>query len=252
MDVCLVFPREGNRRLFASSTVLSNISPYWKTQLSTSGFNEEIIEALNLDDVDEEEGDSDYDSEFDSLSSPPSLSPMPPNVRTIPIYGTSYTTYKSLLCYLYTSQLSFAPLTSSFASSSNRQESLSLLISLSPSSRSLTPCSPKSLYILSHFLSIPSLTELSLKAYVDALNPTNIFEELFSTFVERYEQVREAVVAWVLEEGKARWDVLRRSEGMREWKERIRSEGVSEGELEVLLRLSGIAEGSTTGTGEEK
>jgi len=250
MDLCLVFPKEKNRRLFASSTVLSEISPYWKTQLSTSGFKEDLLDSLTLDDTGEEEeeeedGDSsDSDSDFDS-SPPSSLSPIPAGVRMLPIYGTSYTTYRAFLCWLYTSQLLSAPLSSSFTSRSERHSHLSLISALSPSSRSLSPCSPRSLYILSHFLSIPSLSTLALKAYIDALNPENIMIELFSNFVEKYEEVREEVLRWVLERDKGRWEVLRKSEGMREWKERVRRDGVGEGKLEILLRVSGIQDVST-------
>jgi len=69
--------------------------------------------------------------------------------------------------------------------------------------------------------------------------------ELFSNFVEKYEEVREEVLRWVLERDKGRWEVLRKSEGMREWKERVRRDGVGEGKLEILLRVSGIQDVST-------
>lgn len=252
MDVCLVFPQERNRRLFASSTALSHISPYWRAQLSTREFNEELLQLLDLTE-DSRDEDSDFE-DFDAdepddterssdrtlVTEPP---PIPEGVRAIPIYGTSYTTYRALLTWLYAGSISFAPLTSTFPhpSRQHRRSSISLSLALNPSDP-ITPCSPKSLYILSHFLSIDELSTIALKAYLSNLDLENVLEELFSRFGEVYEEVREGILSWILEEGKGRWEVLRKGREVREWRERIRKEGISEVDVAILFRLSGIAE----------
>ncbi|GAA5959602.1 hypothetical protein JCM3765_007213 [Sporobolomyces pararoseus] len=240
MDVCLVFPQERNRRLFASSKVLSEMSPYWKAQLSTQGFNE-LLESLDLADdmLDNHEEDSDLENtseEEEEITS--TLPPIPGHVRTIPIYGTAYNTYRALFTYIYTSQISFAPLSSTFASESARRAASALSRAFNPSTP--TPCSPRSLYILSHFLSIPKISDLALEAYISSLTVDNALSESLSSFAEMYEEVRKGIVTWILDSGEGRWEIIRKSKGAREWKERARKEGITEGELELLFQLSGI------------
>ncbi|GAA5907792.1 uncharacterized protein JCM6883_001891 [Sporobolomyces salmoneus] len=234
-DLCLVFPRENRKTLFASSKVLAAASPYWKAQLATKGFNENMLESLGLkDDTDEVDSDLDSDENKDETCK---LSTIPTHLRTVPIYGSSYKTYHALLTHLYTSQVNFAPLSSPFPSRSAYLSTVSIFRTLTPSLP--PPCSPKSLYILSHFLSIQELSDLALKAYVSSLTLDNALNELFSKFVQTYEEIREEVLKWVCE--KDRWEVLRKKEKAREWRERIRGEeGVSTVELEILLRLTGI------------
>ena len=243
MDICLVFPQEKGRRLFASSKVLSEISPYWTAQLSTQGFNE-MLESLDLDDdMDGEDSDLENDSvdgeeEEQEQEATTPLPPIPCHVRAIPIYGTAYKTYRALLNYLYTSQISFAPLSSTFISPSARRSALTLSRAFDPSPS--TPCSPKSLYILSHFLSIPNISDLALDAYISSLTLDNALLELLSTFSETYEEARRRILQWIVESGEGRWEILRSSTRAKEWKARVQKEGITEGDLELLFKLSGI------------
>ncbi|GAA6023127.1 hypothetical protein JCM11491_000082 [Sporobolomyces phaffii] len=241
-DVCLVFPREGGRHLFASAQLLAEASPYWQARLSTAGFNEGLLEALDLSD-DEAELDSDLELEDeDNENLGPAMKPLPipDGVRAIPIYGTAYSTYRALLAYFYTGEISFAPLSNTFPSRACRRSSISLSRALGPSS-SLSPVSPKSLYVLSHFLSIPTLSHLALEHYVSTLTLDTAFDEIHSTFVETYDDVRDRVVGWLLEEGKDRWSTLCRSEKATAWRDGIRARGgPTETEMEILFKLSGI------------
>ncbi|GAA5859873.1 hypothetical protein JCM1840_001775 [Sporobolomyces johnsonii] len=223
LDVCLVFPREG-RQLWASSKTLAEISPYWKTQLSSSGFCEDIddkgepIEMADLFD------DSDNELDNNPSSSPRTLAdspPFPSGTRTIPITGTLYKTYRAFLCWLYTGQLKFAPLTSTFLRTSSSQVNLpnspsspgpsppssllsarrarhsalaSLPVLAAPPALSLPVVSPKSLYRLAHFLEIPALQSLCLSALRDNLTVDSVPREMLGVFAAVYEEVWDAEV----------------------------------------------------------
>ncbi|GAA6061235.1 hypothetical protein JCM10212_002694 [Sporobolomyces blumeae] len=263
IDVCLLFPRERHRRLYASSKTLSEVSPYWRTQLSTRSFREGIdndaVEPFVELDSDNEDSNLELDEEDRPIER--QVEKDSSDVRTIAIYGTAYATYRAFFAWLYTSNVSFAPLSSTLSvparpgsSSSSNSSPDSTVVDqraarrrLSALSTALDPClpkpvSPKSLYSLSHFLSIPSLSRTCLKAYLASLSPLNLVEELFSPFVDDHDDVRNAIVDWVTstEEGRKAWDIARVGDGMRRWKERVKEEGTSVGELETLMRLCGI------------
>ncbi|GAA5866991.1 hypothetical protein JCM1840_005933 [Sporobolomyces johnsonii] len=268
LDLCLVFPREG-RKLWASSKALAEVSPYWKTQLSSSGFCEgvdnekEPLEMEGIFDDSDDELDDDLSSGPRTLADSP---PPPPGTRTIPITGTTYKTYRALLCWLHTSQLQFAPLTSTFqrppaseepdlpnsppcpaapsspssslvSARQARRSALSALSLLSPSSPPAV--SPKSLYRLAHFLEIPALALLCLSALRDKLTVDTVPREMFGSVAEVYDEVWDVEVQWARE----RWDEVRDGEGMRVEGERMRRDGSTAHEAATLLRLCGIRVG---------
>ncbi|GAA5897626.1 hypothetical protein JCM5296_003742 [Sporobolomyces johnsonii] len=262
LDVCLVFPREG-RRLWASSKVLAEVSPYWQTQLASSGFREHVEDKEKSRKMTAISDDSD-DELDDNPSSPPRTladsPPPPPGTRTIPITGTMYQTYRALLCWLYTGQLQFAPLTSTFlrtpsseadlpnsASSSApsallsaRRARLSALSSLPALAAfpSLSPpvVSPKSLYRLSHFLEIPTLKSLCLAALRENLTLDNVAREMLGSFSEVYAEVWDLEIKWA----RNSWASVRAGEGMKAEGERMRRDGATSHEVATLLRLDMI------------
>ncbi|GAA5952377.1 hypothetical protein JCM21900_003796 [Sporobolomyces salmonicolor] len=271
LDLCLVFPREG-RKLWASSKALAELSPYWKTQLSSSGFREDVDNKEGSSEMEGTSDDSDDELDNDRSSRPRTLAdspPPPPGTRTIPITGTLYNTYRALLCWLYTSQVQFAPLTSAFLRTPASEAAADLPNSPSPcpaapawpsapllcsarrarhsalSARSLLApsappaVSPKSLYRLAHFLEIPALAALCVSALRDLLTVDNVPHEMLGSLAEVYDEVWDAEVQWARE----RWDQVRDGAGMRVEGERMRTEGATAHEAATLLRLCGIREG---------
>ncbi|GAA5861137.1 hypothetical protein JCM8547_008046 [Rhodosporidiobolus lusitaniae] len=295
LDICLNFP--GNSRtLWASSAVLSQVSPWWKTTLSQTGFSESFSSLTTLvypfvEDSDAEEDDPEDEKACEPLSTLATPPPSPPSSfrsrtfttqafrpphRTIPITGTSYTTYRAFLLYLLTGQLSFAPLTSSFlpspaALSSGSSTSSHSRLSLARSRRHsrlyasslLTPSlplavSPKSMFRLAHFLEIPDLSKLSLDALKTALSVENVVWELFGfplsdenedeeeadgmsrrePLGETYDEVLKVEVDYA----KEHWEDVKQSRAMKEVKERLEREGSTAYEARTLLGLLSVEE----------
>ncbi|GAA5897623.1 hypothetical protein JCM5296_003741 [Sporobolomyces johnsonii] len=262
LDVCLVFPRD-SRKLWASSRALGGVSPYWTTQLASSGFCEEVdykkepVETTaTLDDSDDELDDNPSSSPRTLADSPPP----PPGTRTIPITGTTYKTYHAFLCWLYTGQLQFAPLTSTFlpppsseadlpnSTSSSAPSSSSALLSARRTRRyalslialryPLSPpaVSPKSLYRLAHFLEIPALQSLCVTALRERLTVDNIPREMLGSLAESYQEIWDVEVKWA----KERWKEVLKGEGMRAEEARMKREGATGHEVATLLRLYGV------------
>ncbi|GAA5825652.1 hypothetical protein JCM11251_000324 [Rhodosporidiobolus azoricus] len=280
LDVCLTFP-PSCRTLWASSAMLTEASPWWKTTLGATGFSEGIgVRApqplqsqFDDSDDDEEEGTEDGCVPLSRLATPPPSPPLSPLIgfstlpatssnatsyRTIPITGTSYHTYRCFLVYLLTSQLSFAPLTSTFISpictswrEANTARTAALLASSRLNPYLPVPVSPKSMYRLAHFLEMPSLCRFSLDALRRALSVENVAYELFGPMEEEgdrgrplgetYEEVFEMEVRWARE----RWESVRGSRAMEEVGRRMREkvregEALGEYEMETMMRLAGI------------
>ncbi|GAA5897618.1 hypothetical protein JCM5296_003740 [Sporobolomyces johnsonii] len=260
LDICLVFPHEG-RQLWASSKTLEEISPYWKTQLSSPGFREDVddkeepIEMAGIFDDSDDELDDNPSSPPRTLADSP---PTPPGTRTIPIKGTLYKTYRAFLCWLYTGQLQFAPLTSTFLRPPSSEvdlpdspsgpapsSSASSLLSARRARRSAIPAtsplsppavSPKSLYRLSHFLEIPTLQYLCLSALRENLTVENVPREMLGSLAETYKEVWDVEVKFARE----RWEEVRTGEGMKAEEERMRRDGATGHETATLLRLCGL------------
>lgn len=269
MDLCLSFP-PSSRSLMASSTLLRQVSPWWETTLSTSGFLEgasatprRVSRTADDSDAEDDELEEVKKEPFTRLATPPPSPPssppfrptnLPPSstVRTIPITGTSYATYRAFLLYLLTDRLSFAPLTSTFISSSSpslaeartaRREMLTATALLDPSAP--TPISPLSLFRLAHFLEIPELMDRSLEALKGALTVDNVAYELFGDGGEQPPMGEVFERVWEVEVEFARKviDEVKVSRGMKEARARMREEGgASVYEVETLMRLLEVEE----------
>ncbi|BGP15823.1 hypothetical protein JCM10213_005693 [Rhodosporidiobolus nylandii] len=271
LDLRLTFP-PSSRTLSTSSALLSEASPWWKTLLATSGFMERgyspRARLSSFDDSDaEDDGEEDGVVKQPQLRTPPpspplspQLGPLPPfaspSIRTVPITGTSYHTYRSFLAYLLTGQLTIAPLTSTFlpptssASPSarlaqaqhRRQASLAASAALQPTVP--RPVSPKALFRLAHFLDAPSAQARALSALREELTPENVMYELLGLpgggppLGEVYEEVWQAEVEFARE----RWEEVKETEGVREVRERMKTEGAGEYELKTMWALLGVGD----------
>ncbi|KAF8893847.1 hypothetical protein BD779DRAFT_955341 [Infundibulicybe gibba] len=100
--------------------------------------------------------------------------------RIVFIPDISYKTWKALIWYLYTHEISFRPL-----ASQAREINTSVVGSSTP------PCSPKSMYRLANKLGIEELRALSLTAIQSGITKENILKEMFCKFTSYYPEIQE-------------------------------------------------------------
>ncbi|KAK0220810.1 hypothetical protein EDD85DRAFT_275432 [Armillaria nabsnona] len=99
------------------------------------------------------------------------------------VKDTAYTTWKALLAYLYTQEISFASLKSNGT----------------PRIADKDACSPKSMYCLAVKADLGSLKELAFESIRSQLTPSNIVAEVFSKFTHKYPEVLDMEVRYLLE-----------------------------------------------------
>ncbi|GAA5954325.1 hypothetical protein JCM10213_009176 [Rhodosporidiobolus nylandii] len=243
LDVRLSFPRQ-KRELWTSSAVLSQ-SPYFATLLSSGFFEDAGEEAASSTPAADAAPFDDSDDETDGhLPKPPAVpaSSLPPH-KTISITEASYSTYLAVVCWMQCGHISFAPLASSFRTSTtslseaaqNRKAAI-----FPPSSDSSspfpppTPVSPKSAYRLAHLLELPTLAALSLANFRSQLTPQNVACELFSDVSACYDEVCDAALDFTLKNLKEVFE----SEGMKRMEEKAASGELSTQEGMVWAKLA--------------
>lgn len=226
-DVCFLFPRTG-QTLWASETLLVAASPYFKA-LFASSFAESTASTSSLprkvgtpDYVFEESDEETDQAEAAKETSSTRVCSCTPH-KTITITDTAYTTYFSLLVFLHSRHLSFAPLLSRFRNRANsRQDALifhanavsGLWESLDPLLP--PPTSPKSIYRLAHLLELDDVASLAMDNFRSQLTPDNAAYELYSDAASCYVDVRDVVLEYVV----ANWEEVTAAEGTREMRER--------------------------------
>ncbi|GAA5895027.1 BTB/POZ and MATH domain-containing protein [Sporobolomyces salmoneus] len=139
------------------------------------------------------------------------------------VADASYSTFRALLYYLYTNQISFTPLASTFyaakdrASASNTPFPYSsrkaFILAHSPHSSSkggVGPASAKALYRLADKMGLMELKQLAFDHIVASLTPQNCIYEAFGSFAMRFEEVRKVEVAFLL----SHWNEVRTSGSM--------------------------------------
>lgn len=150
-DVRFFFPRTSSE-LWANSAVLANASPYFKTILAAGLSESDITTSVSNNGerkASQRASNDDFADSHDETDTqhPPAkvdeASDAPHKFHEVVITSSAHTTCAALLAYIYTSHLAFAPLRSS---TTPRPD-----ISTPPFPQ---PTSTKSLYQLSHFLSI--------------------------------------------------------------------------------------------------
>ncbi|SJL15833.1 uncharacterized protein ARMOST_19338 [Armillaria ostoyae] len=100
------------------------------------------------------------------------------------VKDTAYTTWKALLTYLYTQEISFASLKSNGTSRTADKDA----------------CSPKSMYRLAVKAGLGSLKELAFESIRSQLTPSNIVAEVFSKFTHKYPEILDMEVRYLLEQ----------------------------------------------------
>ncbi|KAJ3513573.1 hypothetical protein NLJ89_g2872 [Agrocybe chaxingu] len=160
----------------------------------------------------------------------------------IEVKDVAYTTYLAMLYYIYTDNVVFAPLSSSFLSapghtSNPSLESLSstqIEGSQAPGSKFLlhelshsrsewirewvianpgrpAPCSAKSMYRIADRLDLSELKERAAQHIIKSLTVDNIAFEIFSPFAAKFESIRKIEVDFFL----SHWHDIRTSDAMK-------------------------------------
>jgi hypothetical protein len=159
--------------------------------------------------------------------------------KTITIKDSTYTTYLSVLLWIGTGFIRFAPLKSTYTFPSKapiaegggpQSRAQYLLESISGSKSTLPlPASPKSVYRLAHYLGLEDLTKLALNDLAKKLGPTNVTHELFGDVATNYPEVRQLC----LEKMVKNWAAVSTSKTFKAAKARAEA-----GELDVGLILA--------------
>ncbi|KAH9999667.1 hypothetical protein BJV74DRAFT_974882 [Russula compacta] len=167
--------------------------------------------------------------------------PGPPKLRVV-VKDVAYATYHAVLYYLYTDRIRFAPLSSSFLSSSTSGTSCTETANDSQGSLgSVTrtgvaevhagassrrewiqdwirgnpghplPCSAKAVYRLADKLGLAELKTRAFEHITKSLTVENVPYEVFSTFSATFEVVRKVEVKYFLDH----WTEIRGSDAMR-------------------------------------
>ncbi|GJN91228.1 hypothetical protein Rhopal_004246-T1 [Rhodotorula paludigena] len=259
-DVRLFFPRVGDAggELWAPSAMLSASSPYFKDLLSSADFAESrsltAADALAKIDMkmlptrDHDDSDDETDAilardkriSICDLSDHPSFS-----FRQINVLDTPYTTYQAVLRYLQTGTLLFAPLSSTCkpiepSAKSDREAKLSRYEQ--EYTCAVTPASPKSVYRLAHFLSLPDLEDKCLRELRINLSPHNAAHELFDNASVLYDAWRQVVLEYVLKS----WEEVSQASSWTDMLDRIERDEVP-GSSAIMVRLHRAREAATKG-----
>lgn len=168
----------------------------------------------------------------------------------VEVKKSAYSTYRAVVVYLLTKQISWAPLRSAFDSSESlenapsgtpsadlaEQISSSMDTSTDPTAfptRSLSlfsrhlsdphlplPVSPKSVYRLAHRMGLPALQDLALDAFEERLTVATVATELFGDALVQFQEICEVAMQFAA----ANWAEVIESEGWKSVAERVRNE----------------------------
>ncbi|KAL8293424.1 hypothetical protein RQP46_000125 [Phenoliferia psychrophenolica] len=111
------------------------------------------------------------------------------------VTDAAYSTYRAVVVWIYTGQITFAPIQSS-----------------ATPKRYPNSVSPKSVYRLAHFLDISDLKTLALAAFKQQVSSANAAVELFSETSRLYEEVQAVLLDFVVQQ----WSEVKNSDGMQE------------------------------------
>lgn len=194
-DAVFRFPCKGRKtlELWASQSVLARASDYFESMFQFHQSDDSMAPASSSVEAEgdlpshlsigHEKGNLDEGSETDQVQEflayhgEKVLKHMPNKLHEVVITEHSYTSYRTLVHYLYTREpVKFHTIRTA------RQNSLQIHFE--------TPQpSVKSVYRLAHELRVDGLKQLALESYISQISVENIEEELFCTFALAYEEV---------------------------------------------------------------
>lgn len=193
---------------------MAESSPSNLTIQATKSNRSKVDRQRDFDDSDDETDDYAVARFADhTFTSPPQYN-IP--TRLVNISDSASTTYHTVLCWIHTGQITFAPLRLSFrhqpvvaAKSSSRLDNVLQLLA---SPFHPFPASPKSVYRLAHFLELDDLAKLALANIKSQLTTENIAYELFGDVAAAYEAVGEMELEMVVKQ----WAFVKDTQAMKE------------------------------------
>lgn len=158
-----------------------------------------------------------------------------PEYQEIDVRETAYSTMSTVLLYLMTGHIEFAPLNSLLIARDQdeggaRQALLDEHMSEHPTLP--PPVSPKSVYRLAHLIQREELQQLALDALSSSLTNEGAAYELFSSVSIAYPDVKKVVLDYVVEN----WEEVQASESWTEMREKAIT-GEIEGIAQILFDL---------------
>ncbi|KAH9948331.1 hypothetical protein B0H21DRAFT_252565 [Amylocystis lapponica] len=184
------------RTVYANSTILKAASPYFNGLLCGARSDSAIprsdsyddSEDSDLEDDDEDEPRRGVKTEYNSTASPVSETTQVSSsraMRTVVINDAAATTWQSLVFYIYTGLISFAPLKSQGVQYREAEK----VQHHSEFPHRPPMCSPKSMYNLADKLGLKELKERAASFIRLQLKPQNILDELFSSFTSKHPDI---------------------------------------------------------------
>ncbi|KAH8924412.1 hypothetical protein BT69DRAFT_1280658 [Atractiella rhizophila] len=159
---------------------------------------------------DEDDSDVEVDREYLKSYNPPPTGGGGNRIKQIPITHTRYSTYRSLIFYLLTGSILYAPLRS-------HARALAMETGSTPRKRTFThglngngvlvprqrgwplPVSPKSVFRIADMYGVVKLRDEARDTILRRLSPSNVAFEVFSTFSSRHEEVRHLQINYLVE-----------------------------------------------------
>ncbi|BGP11644.1 hypothetical protein JCM10049v2_007554 [Rhodotorula toruloides] len=176
------------------------------------------------------------------LKSPPQLSQHGDThgfcFKQITVTQTAFTTYRAVLAFLRTGHISFAPLSSSFASRDAIADAGTCTLARPDFFSGLStpdrpwPVSPKSAFRLAHLLELDTLQTMCLTRLSRSLTPDTAPIELVDDASVRYDAWRNVVIEYIVEQ----WDKVMETESWKDVYARIERDELP-GLGPVLLKL---------------
>lgn len=162
-------------------------------------------------------------------------------VKVVVVTDVAYRTYLAVLYWIYSRNIAFAPLLSSFRTAGkSRIDTLPLRsaaltsAAITTSSTSPVPVSPKSVFRLSHYLGLTDLAQLALDSLKSQLKPDTAAYELYSEVASLHPEIRDIILEFVVEN----WDSVEKAKATEEMEQKAENGELEAGAAASAIRLA--------------
>ncbi|GAA5990303.1 hypothetical protein JCM11641_006391 [Rhodosporidiobolus odoratus] len=253
MTPVLQFPGHSSLQLWTTRSLLETSTHYFD-DLFRAGLNESTARTSSEHEeyktselpkkrvrVESSEDEDDSDDETDEFAASGHLPTVPAPLSDLKYHeilfiDASYTSYRALLCFLQTGYFSFAKLSFTIPprrpdspTPSSNFDALTIWVTNNPTLP--LPSSPKSAYTLAHFLDLPDLQSLALLDLQNQLTVSNIAQELFTPFANRYEGPRVMMVKYAVQN----WPKVKDTNGFKTVLDKFRRNELASGPVSAEL-----------------
>lgn len=147
------------------------------------------------------------------------------------VTSAAYTTYRSVLIWIHSNHIKFAPLSSSRSHQTKSDNPADMGVVISKEDDTMK-ASPKSIYRLAHLLELPDLMQLAIDNIEARLTPSNVALEFFSEFSALYAEVRQVELDYFIDNYKAV-----KATGAMKLVEAQASRGVARNNFQAIMEL---------------